>query len=211
MIFRDVQQKLKTKRDVLPYLVTQMWEIKKSNVQCVSCSKNYNNFTNKTVTRHKRKTGTYTGSSFWVTHMNKKIRVDTSKVTTPEVMCFSSCLYKIIWVSWGRLLVGIWLFLFAWARQNETPLEIDSRYCRFDLNWKPSLWKKHVSAKKISQPNSPNQFTNNVPKTYVAGLVKSHPPCPTPLHTPSLFFASLKSANLYKLSPKFARSEWLFS
>jgi hypothetical protein len=57
----------------------------------VWCGKNYNDFTNKTVTCHKIKTRAYTGSRFWVTHMNKKkLGEDTSKVTPPEVTCISS-------------------------------------------------------------------------------------------------------------------------
>ncbi len=47
MIFREVQQKFKTKRDVLPHLVTLMRENKKSNLQCVLCSKNYNDLLTK--------------------------------------------------------------------------------------------------------------------------------------------------------------------
>ncbi len=50
-----------------------------------------NNFTYKTVTCHNIKTRAYTGSRFWVTHMNKKkLGEDTSKVTPPEVKCISS-------------------------------------------------------------------------------------------------------------------------
>ena len=102
MILQDVQQKLKTKHDVLPYLVTQMWENKKSNVQCVSCRKNYNYFTNKTVTCRKRKTGTYTGSSFGVTHMNKKNTCGYLKsyYTWSNVFQQSSLVLRMLWSRW---------------------------------------------------------------------------------------------------------------
>ena len=111
IILRDAKEYLKIKSDVNLYLVTQMWENGESNVQCVWCCNNYDDFTNKTVTCHKLKTRAYTGSRFWVTHMNKKNwGEDTSKVTPPEVMCISSRLKKKCWQAPTKHKTYIYLF-----------------------------------------------------------------------------------------------------